>query len=201
VITLGGSCELCGGQLSGIGTEARHTERGAAGSRGGAAVGHVGRCSARSCLSACTRNEGSRPVRSGLRPCTRNDRACTIRPGLRACTGNHRACTIRSSGRPCTGNHRACTIRPGGGARRRTFNATRRGRVGTGNGGKRQSRRSCAGDQNSSHEFFSHGSRVPLVNLLKHLNSDDRTTQESRSRPTSTGRTRRRAGRRASARR
>jgi hypothetical protein len=175
VITLGGSCELCGGQLAGIGTEARHAERGAAGSGGGAAVRHVHRCSARSCLSACTRNEGSRPVRPGLRASTRNERSRPVRPGLHASTRNDRACTIRSGLHACTGNGRACTIRSSDGARRRTFNATRRRRVGAGNRGKGQSCRSCASDQKSSHEFFPHCSRVPPVNLRKHLNSDDRT--------------------------
>jgi hypothetical protein len=175
VITLGGSCELCGGQLAGIGTEARHAERGAAGSGGGAAVRHVHRCSARSCLSACTRNEGSRPVRPGLRASTRNERSRPVRSGLRASTRNERSRPVRPGLHASTGNGRACTIRSSGGARRRTFNATRRRRVGAGNRGKGQSCRSCASDQKSSHEFFPHCSRVPPVNLRKHLNSDDRT--------------------------
>jgi hypothetical protein len=178
-------------QLAGIGTEARHTERSTAGSRVGAAVGHVGRCTARSCLSACTWDEGSRPVRAGLHSRTGNGRACTIGSSLSACTwdegsrpvgaGLH-ACTwgsctsaFGSCNRARTGGGRSRAVRSSGGTRRRTFNPTRRCRVGTGDRGEGQSRRSCAGDQNSSHEFFSHSGRVPLVNLLETSDQETET--------------------------
>jgi hypothetical protein len=170
-------------QLAGIGTGARHTERSTAGSRVGAAVGHVGRCAARSCLSACTWDEGSRPVRSGLRAGTWNGRACTVGsslgtcardegsgpvgPGLHACAWGGRTSAFGSCNRARTWGGCSRAVGSSGGTRRRTFNTTRRCRIGTGDRGKGQSRRSCAGDQNSSHEFFSHSGRVPLVNLLE----------------------------------
>jgi len=183
VVRLGGLVTQERVWLPGVGTEVRHAEARASGTGVGASARHIGTGSARTGRGTRTRHRRLGTAGTSLRSRTGNDCPCAVGAGLRACARHHHTSAVRSCGRSGTRGHRRRAVRAGGCARpRRACGGT----IGTGNGArggaldaarrrrvrsrercKGNRRRSSAGEEDLSHEVFSHGRWVPPANLLE----------------------------------